>query len=419
MSRTIVRTGTAAIAAVLLPLTAVPAAYAEPEPGPGPAAISPDPTDLTKQATAIAERTAAERQGPRTRSATTPTAADLDRAVDALIADGAIGVTARVETPDLEWSGAGGVREVGKKKPVRPGDRFHVASNTKTLIATLVMQEVERGSWTLDTPANDVLPGTFPEGVTIQHLLSHTSGAPRGPEELIFDRIEDPSSWEQSIDALGQYYSEAEHLAVMRHTGWLFEPGTDFSYSNYGYVALGVMLEKETGERVEDLVRNRVLKPADMRRSAYPTDARNRGPFLENAAYFEGEWRPMTDLHPSVFHAAGAATSTTEDLADLNETLLTGGLVSPETVEKMLPPIAGSADPSYGFGIYAVADPCKPGEYLYGHDGAHFGAQSISWGSPDGTRQITLGWTGRDLSGATEPPYDLALLLEPMLLATC
>ncbi|HEY9393341.1 MAG TPA: serine hydrolase domain-containing protein, partial [Nocardioides sp.] len=213
MSRTLVRTGTAAIAAVLLPLTAVPAAYAQPDPGP--AAMAPDPTALTREATAIAEQAAAERKGLRARSAT-PTAADLDRAVDAFIADGAVGVTARVETPGLEWSGAGGVREVGKKKPVRPGDRFHVASNTKTLIATLVMQEVERGGWTLDTPANDLLPGTFPDGVTIKHLLNHTSGAPRGPEEILFDRVEDPTSWDQLIDALGQYYSEAEHLAFMR-----------------------------------------------------------------------------------------------------------------------------------------------------------------------------------------------------------
>lgn len=417
MSRTIVRTGTAALAAVLLPLSIMPAAYADPEPEPGATAMAPDPMALTREATAIAERAAASHRGLRAQSA--PTADDLDAAVDAVIADGAVGVTARVETPDLEWSGAGGVREAGKKTAVKPGDRFDIASNTKTLISTLVMQEVERGSWTLDTPANDLLPGTFPEDVTIQHLLSHTSGAPRGPEELMLDRIDDPSSWDQTIDALREYYSEAEHLAVMRETGWLFEPGTDFSYSNYGYVALGVMLEKETGQRIEDLVRKRVLKPAGMKQSDYPTDARKKGPFLENAGFYEDEWRPMTGLHPSIFHSAGAATSTTEDLADLNESLLTGKLVSPETVEQMLPPIEGSADPSYGFGIYAVEDPCNPGELLYGHDGAHFGTQSISWGSPDGTRQITLGWSGRDYSGNTEPIFDIGVLLEPMLLATC
>ncbi|MGH3352928.1 MAG: serine hydrolase domain-containing protein [Nocardioides sp.] len=414
MSRKILRTGTAALAAVLLPLAAIPAAYADP--APDPSAGWQDPTALTREATAIAEKAAAKQQGARAKAA--PSAADLDAAVDALIADGAVGVTARVETPDLEWSGAGGVREAGKAKPVKDGDRFHIASNTKTLIATLVMQEVERGTWTLETPANDVLPGIFPDGVTIRHLLNHTSGAPRGPEELIYERIEDPTSWDQTIDALGQYYSETEHLAVMGETGWLFEPGTDFSYSNYGYVGLGVMLEKETGERVEDLVRQRVLEPAGMRQSAYPTDARNRGPFLEDAGYYEGEWRPMTDLHPSIFHAAGAATSTTEDLADLNESLLTGELLSPASVEKMLPPIAGSTDPDYGFGIYRVADPCNEGEYLYGHDGAHMGAQSISWGSPDGARQVTLGWTGRNWD-STDELYDLGLLLEPMLLATC
>ncbi|MEI7055877.1 serine hydrolase domain-containing protein [Nocardioides sp. CCNWLW239] len=418
MSRTIVRTGTAAIAAVLLPLTAVPA-YADPDPAAPPTAVAPDPTALTREATAIAERAAAKQQRSRSRSAT-PVAAELDRAVDALVADGALGVTARVETPDLEWSGAGGVREAGSPRKVKDGDRFHIASNTKTLIATLVMQEVERGTWALDTPADDILPGIFPDGVTIEHLLSHRSGAPRGPEELLLTRIDDPSSWEQFIDAVGQHYSEAEHLAAMRSAGWLFEPGTGFSYSNYGYVALGVMLEKETGQDLDDLLRRRIFKPAGAHRSDYPETSHNRGPFLEGAIMTDTTgWQALTDLDPSVFHASGAGTSTTRDLASLNEALLTGGLVSPASVDAMLPPLAGSADPAYGLGIYRVADPCTAGEYLYGHDGAHFGTQSINWSSRDGSRQITLAWTGRDYTGAAEPPYDLALLLEPMLLATC
>lgn len=418
MSRTIVRTGTAAIAAVLFPLTAVPA-HADPDPGAPPAAVAPDPTALTREATAIAERAAAKQQRSRSRAAT-PVTADLDRAVDALVAEGALGVTARVETPDLEWSGAGGVREAGSPRKVKDGDRFHIASNTKTLIATLVMQEVERGTWALDTPAEDVLPGIFPAGVTIEHLLSHRSGAPRGPEELLLTRIDDPSSWEQFIDAVGQHYSEAEHLAAMRSAGWLFEPGTGFSYSNYGYVALGVMLEKETGQDLDDLLRRRIFKPAGAHRSDYPESSHNRGPFLEGAVMIDPTgWQALTDLDPSVFHASGAGTSTTRDLASLNEALLTGELVSPASVEAMLPPLAGSADPEYGLGIYRVADPCVDGEYLYGHDGAHFGTQSINWSSRDGSRQITLAWTGRDYTGATEPPYDLGLLLEPMLLATC
>ncbi|GGU11087.1 serine hydrolase domain-containing protein [Nocardioides albus] len=417
MSRTIVRTGAAAIAAVLLPLTAVPAAYADP--APDPTANWQDPTALTREATAIAERAAAKRQGSRAKSAV-PATAELDAAVDALVADGATGVTARVETPELEWSGAGGVREAGKAKAAKDGDRFHIASNTKTLIATLVMQEVERGTWALDTPADDVLPGTFPAGVTIEHLLSHRSGAPRGPEELLLTRIDDPSSWEQFIDAVGQHYSEAEHLAAMRSAGWLFEPGTGFSYSNYGYVALGVMLEKETGQELDDLLRRRIFKPAGAHRSDYPETSHNRGPFLEGAVMTDPTgWQALTDLDPSVFHASGAGTGTTRDLASLNEALLTGELVSPASVEAMLPPLAGSADPAYGLGIYRVDDPCVAGEYLYGHDGAHFGTQSINWSSRDGSRQITLAWTGRDYTGATEPPYDLGLLLEPMLLATC
>jgi D-alanyl-D-alanine carboxypeptidase len=72
----------------------------------------------------------------------------------------------------------------------------------------------------------------------------------------------------------------------------------------------------------------------------------------------------------------------------------------------------------YGLGVYRLPDPCPaPGEpaYLYGHDGASFGTVSIVLSSPDGSRSLALGVTGRDL---TVLP-DLTAVLVPMLLATC
>jgi D-alanyl-D-alanine carboxypeptidase len=78
-----------------------------------------------------------------------------------------------------------------------------------------------------------------------------------------------------------------------------------------------------------------------------------------------------------------------------------------------------SSDPlDYGLGLWRLPDPCAaPGQpaYLYGHDGASFGTVSIVLSSPDGSRSLALGVTGRDL---TVLP-DLSPLLVPMVLATC
>src|SRR5699024_8929081 len=146
------------------------------------------------------------------------------------------------------------------------------------------------------------------------------------------------------------------------------------------------------------------------------------GPVLREDAWvgpaWEDGWLDLDGFDPDFFAHAGAAVSTTADLAAFNEALLTGELVGPEVLQEMLTP-----DPmnGYGLGIYAVTDPCSTPEdpqLLWGHDGASFGTLSVVLGSTDGTRQIAIGATGRDISGPL-PRWDFADLLVPALLATC
>jgi D-alanyl-D-alanine carboxypeptidase len=351
----------------------------------------------------------------------------LDDAAKAVVADGALGVTARVEAPGLRWAGAAGLRELGGKRAATTHDRFRVASNTKTMVAALAMQEVERGTWTLDTTVEDVLPGLLPaevgSAVTIEQLMSHRSGAPSFHiQQMIVDRMADPESWADFADALEQRYTIADHLATIDALPWEFEPGTDGSYSNAGYVLLGLMLEEQTGRPLEKLLKFRVFLPAGMWHADYPTKPGVRGPFMVGAAYFgeEAGWESLDRFDPVMFAAAGAATATTQDLNRLNDALFAGRLVSAETAEDMLEPRGALFDGTleYGLGVYRVPDPCVEGEYLYGHDGGAWGTVSINWSSRDGDRQITFGVNSRDLSGE-EPQYDLGDLLVPMLLATC
>lgn len=356
--------------------------------------------------------------------------AELDAALDALVADGAVAVTARVEKGARTWSGAAGTREREGRATAKPRDRFRVASNTKPMIAALVMQEVEKGTWALDTPVEDVLPGVLPagtRGVTIEQLLSHRSGAPTATDWIITSRMTDPSSFDEFFEVQGQEVTAADHIEALRSAPWANEPGAGFSYSNAGYVVLGMMLEEVTGRSVENLLRHRVFAPAGMWQSAYPDDPGVRGPFLHESAYTGpagAGWYDLDHWDPSLFAAAGAVTSTTEDLADFTEALVTGRLVDPETTADMLEPrTAGQANfPDYGLGVYRVPDPCIPGGWLYGHDGASFGTISMNLTSPDGKRQVSVGITGRDVVYPVltdEPLYDPSELLAGMLQATC
>ncbi|GAA2236318.1 hypothetical protein GCM10010413_40740 [Promicromonospora sukumoe] len=427
-----VRAALGVVVAGALPLTgagAVTAAQAAPS-APATTTTPANPLDvptaddalaLSQQVLEAAEQAAS---APAARARTTTDAGirrELDRAVSALVDDGAVAVTARVETPDLTWAGADGVRELGGHARARTSDPFRAASNTKPMIATLVMQEIEKGTWTLDTSVEDVLPGALPRDVTIEQLLSHTSGAPTASEYLILDKMQDPADIDEYFEVLGDHYSDGDHVRAAHTAPWMLEPGTGFSYSNAGFVTLGMMLEKVNKTDLDELLEERVFEPAGMRSTDYPEGPHKRGALLADAAWMgpgTAGWYSVEHFDPTLFRAAGAVTSTTKDLAAFNEALVTGELVSPATITDMLTP--RSAEPiEYGLGTYRVPDPCVPGEYLYGHDGASFGTLSYNLTSLDGERQVTFGVTGRNMTLDQEALYDLTDLLVPMFTASC
>jgi D-alanyl-D-alanine carboxypeptidase len=432
MDRTTRRAALALSATLALaaPLMVAGSAHATGSDEPPSARVAADVPDTVSGLVAAAAREAkADVATSRTpaRAPRTPADAELDAAVDALVADGAVAVTARVETAADTWSDAAGTREREGRAPAKERDRFRVASNTKSMVATLVMQEVEQGTWTLDTPVEDVLPGVLPAGVTIEQLLSHRSGAPTATDWILTSRAADPSSLDEVFAVMGQEVTAADHIEAVQSAPWMNEPGAGFSYSNAGYVVLGMMLEEVTGQSVERLLHQRVFAPAGMRQSAYPDDPGVRGPFLHESAYTGPEgagWYDLDHWDPSLFDAAGAVTSTTEDLMDFNEALVTGRLVDAGTAADMLEPrtTGQEAFPDYGLGVYRVPDPCVPGGWLHGHDGASYGTQSINLTSPDGERQLSIGITGRDVAYpyyTDEPLYDPTDLMVLMMRATC
>ena len=109
-----------------------------------------------------------------------PAAARLHARVNAVQAAGAIGVVATTSGPRIRWSGAAGVRSLDTGRRARARDTARVGSVTKTMVATLALQEVQRSRWTLSTTVDDVLPGLLPGhgSLTLEQLLSHRSGLP-------------------------------------------------------------------------------------------------------------------------------------------------------------------------------------------------------------------------------------------------
>ncbi|WP_420746225.1 serine hydrolase domain-containing protein [Ornithinimicrobium sp. Y1847] len=348
----------------------------------------------------------------------TPATDALDHGMRQVIADGAIGVSVRVNSPGLTWRGSAGKRAVDRNPPAGWQDAFRAASNTKPMIATLVLQEVERGAWTLDTTVDEVLPGLLPEhgDATLRELLSHTSGMPNGTTELLLAQMSDPEDWDEFRGLISRDYSQQDHVDIVNAFPWT-ERG-QFVYSNAGYVVLGMLLEAQTGRSVEQLLRERIWSPAGMRHSAYPLNPGMPNPALAEDAWIGDGWLGLRGFDPDLFRAAGAVVSTTGDLNSFTRSLVNGALVDPALVQEMATPVTAEG---YGLGVYLVPDPCSSPEdpqWFIGHDGASFGTLSVALTSADGTRQISLAATGRDIS-AIEPRWDLGDVIVPALLATC
>jgi CubicO group peptidase (beta-lactamase class C family) len=131
--------------------------------------------------------------------------------------------------------------------PVRPETRFEIGSISKSFAAVVAVQEAEAGRLDLHAPISELLPWlelAQPFGpITTHHLLTHTSGLAVGTEE--------------SPTGPGA-------LWILRGVPPTFPPGARFHYSNDGYKLVGAILERVTGQRVPELLRERIFEPLGM-----------------------------------------------------------------------------------------------------------------------------------------------------------
>ena len=219
--------------------------------------------------------------------------------------------------------------------PNAPDTRFRLGSITKQFTSALVMQLVDKGQIDLIAPIARYLPDypkTSGDRITIHQLLNHTSGIPGYTELPEFGRtVREPKS-------------PTEFMKIFSDLQLLFEPGTKFSYNNSGYFLLGVILEKVTGKTYEQLLRERIYTPLEMKNSGYDSTA----PLLEKrAAGYDATLDGLVNtsyLDMGQPYAAGSLYSTVDDLLLWNEALFSGRVAS---TARMFTPGLGD----YGYGL--------------------------------------------------------------------
>ena len=348
--------------------------------GPWPGVAQADPPPPTERSAPAADRAQIRK---------------LERIAHRLRDAGAIGITAEVATGRRLWARAWGRADRVSDRRARPDARFRAASVTKLFTSVLALQLVERGRWTLDTTIGDVLPDLWPGRgeVTLRQLLSHTSGMP----DAVVALVAEAETNKEFLEVVSRRYTNAEMVAIARDQPWGFEPGTDFGYSNTGFVVIAMMLEEATGTPYPRLVHRRVLWPAGMHDSYLATTRRLAPPRLAEYARIEGKVLDLRRFHPSMFSAAGALVSTAHDLDRFHRALDRGALLGPKVRKQMRSVVVADPDVGleYGLGSYRLPNPCESGPaFLHGHDGATWGTLTLSFTAGSG-RQVTVAMTGR------------------------
>ncbi len=219
------------------------------------------------------------------------------------------------------------------RHPVGPHTLFAVASITKPITATAIMQLAERGALSIDQPVQDLLPefaGPGKESITLRHFLTHTSGLPEYAEDN-----QEIRRRHLGLDAFVRSYCRGTPL---------FAPGTQWSYSNYGFGLAGEIIARLGGRGYHRFVAEEILGPLGMHDSSLqPPES-----VWDRIAWVWLPEEPHTDherYNSPYFRRLGipwgGLYTTPEDLAIFGQAFLEHGavqgrrIVSPATAREM------------------------------------------------------------------------------------
>ena len=243
-----------------------------------------------------------------------------------------------------------GVRDVRSRKAIDSHTNFRLASCTKQFTAMAIMLLVHEGRMRYDERLTEVLRG-FPDYgkvITIRNLLNHTSGLP-DYEDLMDQTPARRARWTKN-----RQIHDAEVLGLLEaQKDGAFAPGTRWSYSNSGYVVLGLMVAQVSGRPFEDFLQERIFAPLKMDHTLAYVRGKNEVPDRAYGHSKEGEAFVETDQSAtSATLGDGGVYSNLEDLAKWDDALARHTLLAASEMQPALTPVtlADGSLPSWASG---------------------------------------------------------------------
>ncbi|MFF3741052.1 serine hydrolase domain-containing protein [Streptomyces sp. NPDC002566] len=323
-------------------------------------------------------------------------AEQLRRDTEAIHALGVSGVQARAIAADGRQAVAtSGTADLDTGRPVSPRGWFRMASTSKTLVATVVLQLEAEGRLSLHDTVDHWLPGVVQGNgndgsrIAVRELLQHTSG--------IRDDLPGYTTPDEYYEQRHDVHDSEQLVArAMAHAPHPFEPGEGWAYSNTGYVLLDMIIRKATGRPAHREIEDRILRPLGLDQTrwmgASPTLPR---PHAQAYEFFgPGSRVDVTDQIP-VDHENLSWVTTTRDENRLFRALLGGRLLPARQLAEMKRTVAVSAEveklwPGGRYGLGLVGRPLACGGTYWSHEGGDGGFITLNGVTDDGRRSVVV-----------------------------
>ncbi|MGI5271685.1 serine hydrolase domain-containing protein [Nonomuraea sp. CA-218870] len=338
---------------------------------------------------------------------------ELQKAIQAFVDAGFLGIQLRVHDQRGEWVGSAGARKLGTSAEPPKNGHIWVGSVTKTFVATVVLQLVAEGEIGLDDPVAGYLPELgLDRRITVRMLLQHTSGLFNYTGDL------DPDgTWVPGLPAAGKEwldnrfhsYRPQELVRFALSKPAKFAPGTDWSYSNTNYTLARLLIEKVTGHAFDAELKRRIAGPLGLKGTVVPGNRTQLPrPYARGYLRYQeaGQWKvaDVSRQNNSLLAGAGDMISTTKDLQTFFSALNGGRLLPAKLLTEMREPHPKS-DPlygRYGLGLFVKDLGSDCGSVLNHNGSPPAGYAALMYSSPDGSKTLTASLTVGDAA------FDLA-----------
>jgi CubicO group peptidase (beta-lactamase class C family) len=235
-----------------------------------------------------------------------------------------------------------GLADVDAHRPITPNTQFLLASVTKQFTAMAIMVLAEREKLQFADTLAKYCPEfpAYARTITIRNLLNHTGGLTEY-HELLVGKVEDENYERSSKSPPATHeFTAIEALQILSRQQTLrFAPGEKFEYSNSGYVILGQIIERVTGQRYAEFLKETIFDPLGMHDTLVVDERNQKVPRL--ALGYEkrnGEWRDITYTPENHIYGEDDVVSTVNDLYKWDQALYTDRLVRSSTLEMAFTP---------------------------------------------------------------------------------